>query len=286
MTRWKKQWNTIASGAAIALAAFIGLDWVSGGILRAQGGVTQLRTAVLLTCKGLPDGVKPSFVARVSLRRSNDIELQITPFDKMLDRELRVNAIKSCESVTVRTNFLPKTAVDGTPKRTSLHDKIKPCRVGEFCLTVDGISYFESMGRVVLGSGLPSTYESLSTRALALIVGSGQADMEAEVSVDLPDRYIPESSLPSPDYMTSLAWTTMYWRANSNFGLTAPVLGSTPLQGNRGRLENIGIQLRISNPKLKRLETTLVFLFTAFFGIGFAVSVDAPIRRALGAKDE
>ena len=81
--------------------------------------------------------------------------------------------------------------------------------------------------------------------------------------------------------MTSLAWAILYWKGSDEFARSAPILG-TP---NRGSLQEIGVQLRMSNPRKKRMETTLVFLFTAFFGIGFALSVEAPIRRALGAKD-
>ncbi len=268
-------------GAAIALLSFFGLDWVSGGILGAPSKVSKIQIIVLLECAELPAALRPSFAASISLRNPTAIEVRVIAFDKILDRQMRVQAIRACKKMTIGTNFLPIEASIAPNKKLPDAD-IKPGRPGEYSISLEGSDYTDSMGHVTFKSETPITHESLSTRALDVVVASGQAGLETQASIDLPEGYGAESSLPPPDRMTSLAWAILYWKGSDEFARSAPILDTL----SRGSLQEIGVQLRMSNPRKKRIETTLAFLFTAFFGIGFALSVEAPIRRALGSKDE
>lgn len=134
------------------------------------------------------------------------------------------------------------------------------------CLTVTGDTLRESRGHIGVTTGLTVSRSSLSTSSIKLGMLSGHPNTDVELFVDLPRGWNRKSAAPEPDHVASFAWTRLIWEGDDRYGQSVPVPG-----GNRGIAENLGIDLELESPRLKRIETTLLFFLSALFGAGFAL---------------
>jgi len=274
-----KRVRAIVAGAAISIASFAGLDWVSGGFLRAGAKIPQLNISSSLHCPGLSETTQRTLATSVSLRNLDNLELNVAPFDDILDGAERTSAIRACERLTFILNFRPNAAWIAS-RNGELPQDFASCG-DRYCLALDSEALLASRGRIRIDSGIALSRQSLSTKAVNVAVTTQKPDTQVQLEVDLPEGYVLDSASPGPDHVSSMAWTRMYWRSTDLFGRTAPKAGPMA-PGPRARLQEIGVELRISDPQVRRLETTLAFLFGALFAIGFGLAVEGPFRRWVG----
>ena len=273
---FRSLFNRVALGFTLAIIAFLSLERISGGGLwGSESQVPKLSIAVFLKCENYPtDLAKRNFTSKLSLRSESGIIATISAFGQELDRAKRRSLVYSCESMTIRTNFKPENIILPGPREEESNSIIENCRINEYCFNLPPEEYAKYRGQVLIQTGQYPIKESMSTRAVQIAVSAGQPSVDSQLELDLPNNYVPESVIPPPNHMISLGWIKMYWEGSDKFGRTAPK-GS-----NRGRLEDIGVNLRYSDPKLKRIESSLIFLFSALFGVGFTIVIESLIRTA------
>lgn len=268
--------RAVVFGVIVAILSFFGVDWVSGGFFTTSHDIQKIAVAVFLRCENFPKDQTKRFYAEVLLQKHSNIVVTISAFgDEFRSGSIRKKLISSCESMSLRTNFKPLKIIKFGPEEVKLKTKVTEGEPGIYHINIPAKEYSRSRGGIIIHTGLKPTIESISTKALQISISAGQANVGAKLELKLPKGYIPESASPPPDHMISLDRIKLYWEGNKNFGRSAPIsVGSSSQfigKHERGRLEDIGVQLRYINPRKKKLELSLLFLFSAFFGVGFSI---------------
>ena len=255
----------VVLGLIVAVVSFVAIDYVSGGIFRGAPDETNLQVAMFIGRQPLPPDVRTGFRAKFYLRDLDNVRLELSAFDQVMERAKRVALIDNTESIVIRLNFEPKSITIPSTKKELLPSLEKDCRKAVHCLTLDRTLVQESRGHFEIATGLPVTKTSLSSAALKFGVISEQPNTDVEAVVHLPDGWNPTSPMPEPTHVSSFSWTRLTWKGSEDQGI------SMSAGNDRAIASTLGVRLPIQNAKLRTLETTLLFFLSAIFGAGFTL---------------
>lgn len=255
-------------GGVISLISYVLIDNISGGIIGGDTEVTNMQMAAFIEMSDPADQDKVFYRSEISLRDKENVLLTVSLFDNILIRSQRKKLIASVDSLVLRFNFKPVSIIIPSTKNditSMIEDK---CRAdNEYCLRLDRTLVAESRGHLYINTGLGVSKQSMSSTSFKIGMLAGKADTNVEVFVDLPSGWNKRNASPEPTHVSSFAWTRLIWEGDDRYGQSVP----KSIGGNRGIAENLGIELELESPKLRRLETTLLFFLSAVFGVGFTL---------------
>ncbi|WP_339075298.1 hypothetical protein [Teredinibacter turnerae] len=264
-------------GVVLSFVSYIAIDYISGGIIGGDNKPTNMQMTAFIDMKDSINQDKAFYRSEISLRDKDNANLKVSLFDNVLARQERKELIGSVKSLELRFNFKPKNILIPSTKKevTSL---LEQCRAeNEFCLKLDGELFKESRGHLYIATGLGVTRQSLSSNSFKVGMLAGKPGTDVEVFLDLPKGWNKRNASPEPAHVSSFAWTRLIWEGDDRYGQSVP----KSIGGDRGIAENLGIELELESPSLRRLETTLLFFLSAIFGVGFTLVSEVLIGKAL-----
>jgi hypothetical protein len=255
-------------GCVISLISYVFIDNISGGIIGGDTEVTNMQMTAFVKMLDPADQDKAFYRSEISLRDKENAFLTVSFFDNVLIRSQRKKLIASVDSLFLRFNFKPISIIIPSTKKDITSMIEDQCRAdNEFCLRLDRTLFAESRGHLYINSGLGVSKQSMSSTSFKIGMLAGKAGTGVEVFVDLPRGWNKRNASPEPTHVSSFAWTRLIWEGDNRYGQSV----AKSFGGDRGIAENLGIELELESPKLRRLETTLLFFLSAVFGVGFAL---------------
>lgn len=270
-------------GIVIAGASFLSIDYVTGGILTGGEPSTKLlMEASIISDPSSEATDKISFATKISLRDKQNIQLTFVLYDKILELYKRRQLVASAQKVKLWFSFVPiSISLPNSEENIAPLIAKKQCGPSyKYCVEVDKSALNNFRGGLVIQTGLGLSKLSLSSYGLKIGVLSRQPGTDIDVSLDLPKDWFPSNVLPSPTHAASFVSRRLYWEGNDRYGKDMPL----PNSGNRAIAENLGIDLEIENPRLKAIETTLLFFLSAIFGAGFALITEWIFSKAMKSR--
>ncbi|MEM1190385.1 MAG: hypothetical protein AAGI72_17775 [Pseudomonadota bacterium] len=267
-------------GIVLSFVSYLAIDFVSGGIIGGDKEITNMQMTAFIKMKDPADQNRAFYRSEISLRDKDNADLTVSLFDNVLTRRERKELINSVESLVLRFNFKPEKIVIPSTKKevTSL---LEQCRAeNENCLRVDEELFKESRGHFYITTGLGVSRQSLSSNSFKVGMLAGRAETDVEVFIDLPKGWNKRSASPEPANVSSFAWTRLIWEGDDRYGQSVP----RSIGGDRGIAENLGIELELESPSLKRTETTLLFFLSAIFGVGFTLVSEVLVGKVLAGN--
>lgn len=273
-------------GAILSVVSFLAVDRLTGGIITSTASTeAPIEMAVFPNCPRLPAESEITFRTRLNLAPNGGVQIRFNLFRPgAQSREEIRKSLKACDGVLLRFNFVP---VDFrfAPHLEPIQLPMQKCRIEETCVELSGENFINSHGSLFIATGVSDRYESFSTRELRFGIMGGRPFVQPDIDLTLPTGFIPDTSLPNPDYIESARSTKLYWRGSPDFGSLAPNLDIRSTTGKDiGILQRVGAHIRYSSPNLKRIETSMLILFSTLFGIGAGLVIESFIQNRQGTQ--